>query len=291
MLWLTLVMVYLSYFWSFDVKWGQVSCDRLGEFGCAIVNGITRWLVIFLELSILGTTYMFFGSAGNSLFVHKPLAFCRLIVGMTTIVFATIVSVFVTVDSQVISTEKNGDFIAIYWTTFVLGCILLFLQVLSMIRLLFSGNILKKFKPLNIFLTPGMETMERRTKMAAHVKVSQLVENALNLHDPSILEPPDSSSHDMTALGKALLNFSIHPEETEKVGGVWWAWKRVWDRSIFQDEGVWLHSRIVACTMAQLFICILLIVFWLVLFRAALAEIQGSSWDSALVSSYVYVWE
>ena len=28
MLWLTLVMVYLSYFWNFDVKWGQVPCDR-----------------------------------------------------------------------------------------------------------------------------------------------------------------------------------------------------------------------------------------------------------------------
>ncbi len=291
MLWLTLVMVYLSYFWNFDVKWGQVPCDRLGEFGCKIINGITRWIVIFLELSILGTAFIFFASAGNSLFEHKPLAFFRLVIGMTTIVLATIVSVFVTVDSQVISTKKDGDFYAIYWTTFVLGCVLLFLQVLSLIRLFFSGNFLKRFKPLEIFLTPGMDTMELRTKIAAHVKVSGIVENALNLHDSSILEKPDSSSHRMTALGKALLNFQIHPEKTERVGGVWWAWKRVWDRSIFQDEGVWLHSRLVACTMAQLFICILLIVSWQILFRAALAEVQGSSWDSALVSSYVYVWE
>jgi hypothetical protein len=291
MLWLTLVMVYLSYFWNFDVKWGQVPCDRLGEFGCKIINGITRWIVIFLELSILGTAFIFFASAGNSLFEHKPLAFFRLVIGMTTIVLATIVSVFVTVDSQVISTKKDGDFYAIYWTTFVLGCVLLFLQVLSLIRLFFSGNFLKRFKPLEIFLTPGMDTMELRTKIAAHVKVSAIVENALNLHDSSILEKPDSSSHRMTALGKALLNFQIHPEKTERVGGVWWAWKRVWDRSIFQDEGVWLHSRLVACTMAQLFICILLIVSWQILFRAALAEVQGSSWDSALVSSYVYVWE
>jgi hypothetical protein len=77
-----------------------------------------------------------------------------------------------------------------------------------------------------------MDTMELRTKIAAHVKVSAIVENALNLHDSSILEKPDSSSHRMTALGKALLNFQIHPEKTERVGGVWWAWKRVWDRSI-----------------------------------------------------------
>jgi hypothetical protein len=294
MIWLALVMVYLSFFWNFDYKWGQVSCDRLGEFGCKIVNGILRWLVIFLELSILGTAFIFFGSAGNSLFVHKPLAFIRLLLGMTTVVFATIVSVFVTVDSQVISTTKDDDFYAIYWTTFVLGCILLFLQVLAMIRLFVPSRVLQRFKPLEFFFTAGMEKMERRTKIAAQRKVSGMVENALNLHDPSSNmqdEAPDSSSRHMTALGKALLNYQIHPEDTEQVGGVLWAWKRVWNCSIFEDEGVWLHSRLVACTMAQLFICILLIVFWLVLFRAALAEVKGSSWDSAVVSAYVYVWE
>lgn len=263
----------------------------MGEFGCKIVNGITRWCVIFLELSFLGTAFIFFGSAGNSLFVNKLFAGIRLLIGMATIVFATIVSVFVTVDSPVISTTKDDDYNAIYWTTFVLGCILLFLQVLSLIRLFFSFNVMKRFKPLEIFLTPGMQKMERRTKVAAHRKVSHLVENALNLHDSTNLEPPDSTGRHMTALGKALLNFQIHPEETEQVGGIWWAWKRIWDRSIFEDEGVWLHSRLIACTMAQLFICILLIIFWLVLFRTALAEVQGSSWDSALVSAYVYVWE
>lgn len=46
-----MVMVYLAYFWNFDVKWGEVSCSRIpSEFACAIVNGITRWLVIFIEL-------------------------------------------------------------------------------------------------------------------------------------------------------------------------------------------------------------------------------------------------
>lgn len=50
LLWVCMVMVYLAYFWNFDLKWGEVPCTNLGEFGCRIVNGITRWLVIFVEL-------------------------------------------------------------------------------------------------------------------------------------------------------------------------------------------------------------------------------------------------
>lgn len=218
---------------------------------------------------------------------------------MTTITFATIVSVFVTVSSPVVSTEKNTNFYAVYWSTFVLGCILLLLQVLSLFRIFFGMDILKRFKPLEVFLTPGIEKMERRTKVAATAKVSKMVENALALHDTSTIDSPLSSSaatkttsgRQMTPLGKALLNFQIKSEETETVGGVVWAWKAVWNRSIFEEEGIWIHSRIVACTVAQFFICILLIVFWVYLFRAALDAIQGSSWQSALVSEYVYVWE
>ena len=163
-----------------------------------------------------------------------------------------------------------------------------------MLRLFFSLDCLKKFKPLEILLTPGIEKMERRTKVAAHGKVARMVENALALHDDdSRDDSPLSTSRHMTALGKALLNFQIHPEETETVGGLLWSWKRVWDRSIFEDEGVWLHSRLVACSLAQFFICILLIVLWTILFQAAIDAISGSSssWESALVNEFVYVWE
>ena len=62
-----------------------------------------------------------------------------------------------------------------------------------------------------------------------------------------------------------------------------WAWKSIWDRSIFVDEGVWIHSRLVACTFAQLLICIILIAFWVIIFREALNE--------TLASESVYVWE
>ena len=178
-------------------------------------------LTLTIGFSVLGTAFIFFGSAGNSLFANKPIELVQLFIGMATIAFATIVSVFVSVDSQVVSTNKDEDLNAVYWIAFSLGCVLLFLQVISMIRLLFSLDFLQKFKPLEIILTPGIQKMELRTKVAAQRKVSRIVENALELHDYNSSEAPVSRSRYMTALGKALLNFQIQPEETETVGGVW----------------------------------------------------------------------
>lgn len=41
-LWASMIIVYLAYFWNYKLNWGAVSCDRLNEFGCLVVNGITR---------------------------------------------------------------------------------------------------------------------------------------------------------------------------------------------------------------------------------------------------------
>jgi len=50
LLWVCLVMVYLAYFWNFELDWGKVDCSHLTTAGCSIINGITTWLVIFIEL-------------------------------------------------------------------------------------------------------------------------------------------------------------------------------------------------------------------------------------------------
>ena len=55
----------------------------------------------------------------------------------------------------------------------------------------------------------------------------------------------------MTARGAALLNYQSREEKTERVGGMWWAWKRVWNNTIFEEEGVWLHARLVSSTVTQ----------------------------------------
>jgi hypothetical protein len=40
-----------------------------------------------------------------------------------------------------------------------------------------------------------------------------------------------------------------------------WAWKRIWDGTIFSQEGIWLNSRLLACNFSQVMIFGLLIFF------------------------------
>ena len=50
LLWASMILVYLAYFWDINLSWGTVNCQNLSEFSCKLVNGITSWLVIFVEL-------------------------------------------------------------------------------------------------------------------------------------------------------------------------------------------------------------------------------------------------
>jgi hypothetical protein len=98
-LWASFIVVYLAYFWKYKLSWGSIPCD--GGFGCTIVNGITSWLVTFVELSFFGMLYIFLGSAGNSISDNKVVAVVRLLTGMTTILFVTVLSLFFVIDTEV----------------------------------------------------------------------------------------------------------------------------------------------------------------------------------------------
>ena len=45
-------------------------------------------------------------------------------------------------------------------------------------------------------------------------------------------------------------------------GGLFWTWRKMFDRSLFDTEGVWLHSRLFVGQAAQLIISVFLIGFF-----------------------------
>jgi len=63
---------------------------------------------------------------------------------------------------------------------------------------------------------------------------------------------------DKSSKERALENFSNIMDETEAVGGVFWAWKEYLSNNLQQTEGVWLSSRLIAATFIQ-FVAITLI--------------------------------
>lgn len=290
LLWVCMVVVYLAYFSDFELKWGQVDCSDLSEFTCTMVVGIARWLVLFIELTCFGTAFIIFGSAGNAIYKSKWMAFGHLVIGMVTILFATILSLVYEVDTAAVNTTKKEQYEAAYYVAAVIGGILLLLQLITLIRLFFSLEVWKKHALLKRVLTPGILKMERSTKLAAHRKVSLLVENALRYHHDRSTFLASSMSSQSTAL----VNFQSTIEQTEKAGGLVWGWRKVWDGSICEQEGVWLHSRLIASNVAQFFICIFTIVFWAVLLMESLRKIDSGNDTFNTADDYgsdVYVWE
>jgi hypothetical protein len=250
-------------------------------------------------LSFLGTAYIFLGSAGNSLYDSKVILVGRLIIGIVTILFVTILSLAYAVETPVFDTTKeDGRFLAAYIGAAVLGAVLLILQLIQLIGVFFSLDFLKKHAWLEAILTPGAEKMERRTKLAAQTKMARMVDNALVYHADSSHESARiSQGFQMTARGTALLNFQIREDKTERCGGILWGWKRVLNNSIFDEEGIWLHSRLVSSTLTQFFICIFLVVFFAIMLLEILQQYNSSEsnpdepQDDSTSQPVVYLWE
>jgi hypothetical protein len=56
------------------------------EFGCRIVNSIISWVLIFAQLTILGSTFVILSSAGNSIYLeHTWKSMGYVMVGFTTL--------------------------------------------------------------------------------------------------------------------------------------------------------------------------------------------------------------
>ena len=57
-------------------------------------------------------------------------------------------------------------------------------------------------------------------------------------------------------------NFVLFGEREVACGGLFWTWRKMFDRSLFDTEGVWLHSRLFVGQASQLIISVFLIGFF-----------------------------
>ena len=54
-------------------------------------------------------------------------------------------------------------------------------------------------------------------------------------------------------------NFVLFGEREVASGGLIWTWRKMFDRSLFHTEGIWLHSRLIVGQAAQLITSVFLI--------------------------------
>lgn len=93
---------------------------------------------------------------------------------------------------------------------------------------------------------------ELRTKKAAHVKTTNLLQNALSLHSTTRNEASPSLRNSIIEQTTAVsVTYNLTRHETERVGGMRWTFKKLRDKTIFDEEGIWLPTRAFVVQMVQ----------------------------------------
>jgi len=77
-----------------------------------------------------------------------------------------------------------------------------------------------------------------------------------------------------------MLNYVLRGEQLENAGGIFWTWKHVLSRELFDTEGIWLPTRLIVFQGAQVGVgAVLVFIFFQVTYWAAE---QAVEWQNNL---------
>jgi hypothetical protein len=293
------------------LEWGNLfgNCDREEEngfenFGCNIGKSVIEWLFTLLTLAVFGLGYVGFGSIGNSIEAvhawHRIIAL--VILGFFTYFFfwgyysssdeVVGTSTYYT-DDDYYGGYYNVEFVApksrtyenaVIYVSLIIGSAVLSIHLFHLVG---SIVIRRGNKSLGIisFFTSGGVKAEARIKRAAAYKINRLIQNALQIHDSSSDNTSSNNkakgsddNKDETSFGSALVNFSVRGcGELEDVGGFVWTWTKIFNGTLFSQDGVWLSGRVLAANFAQLAISAFILTFGISVTQTVVNE-----WENAV---------
>ena len=171
-------------------------------------------------------------------------------------------------DKYVASSDYYG---ASYFLAIILGFSILSSQSVDIVLMFLPQCWLDGNGLVQRLVLPGTLRQERAGKEAASFRMKQLLQNAVDIvFDKTLASSPPNDLKDFTSkpdpATSVLERFLLIPIKTESVGGVVWTWKRVWNGTIFTQEGIWLNGRLLACNFAQFTIFGIMIFFTRVFF-------------------------
>lgn len=105
------------------------------------------------------------------------------------------------------------------------------------------------------FFASGIVRAESNIKRSAAYKVSLMTDNALDL-----AEKKDKDAVLETHFGQGLLAFEKLGKVYAPAGGFSWTWKRIYDGTLFCEEGIWLSARLLASNVAQFIVVIFVLI-------------------------------
>ena len=126
------------------------------------------------------------------------------------------------------------------------GVILLLLAVQNMLDRLIPARFLDSMGLIKKLFSSGTISMERNMKLAASFKINKMIGNARSIHAAADFEHgAGSSNRKESSYGRALLSFSKIEADYEEIGGCGWTWRRMWNKKLYTEHGIWLNNRMV----------------------------------------------
>jgi hypothetical protein len=221
---------------------------------CDVGISVLAWLLLFLKVGAFGLAFTAIGSIGNTVECRE---FWHPLVGCVPVLVLGVVNINLYSDWPYLK--------AITVSAFLLSLVVVYLHISHALSILVSEEYLLEHPGirekwlsestitwLRKVLKPRMVEAELLAKKAMAYKLNIMMENALLL-----VKQHDKDNVIDTYYGRAIQAFSnFGVRSTENVGGTLWTYKNIWNKHIFDREGVWYSVRVLASNVGQVIVCI-----------------------------------
>lgn len=233
------------------------SCDD-GGFWCLLGRTVFDWLVFALTLIASGFIILYPISLGNN--AHSQRIYPNLLSIVLLVLYIAVSRAGL--DELV----KNGEdhfegsthwYMTILWTAMTIAAVLTLVSLVKNLIPKLLPNKLKQNMLLKSFLLSSNTLRTAKQKKAATNKINLMIQNAYELHVDA-----HKSASGANAEHQTILNFVVNGEKPVKCGGLIWTWKAMFQKTMFEVEGVWLHARLLIAQAMQIIISIIIGVVW-----------------------------
>mmetsp|Transcript_48986 Transcript_48986/g.74023 ORF Transcript_48986/g.74023 Transcript_48986/m.74023 type:complete len:839 (+) Transcript_48986:156-2672(+) len=260
--WFGFIAFYLRYFYNQGNEHSVCSGDG---FGCQVGQSVFNWTIVMLLLCITGVIYFAVLGSGNDVYRRSFLDVFIGVAGVLVFVVFPLIPEFQFRAAFFSTISENPSDDIFHVTAVVVFAIIatmnLYFQFTNAIRVLFSDETIGRSKFLSRMLVGSITRDERHFKQAAVFKVNRMMDNAFKLHTKDKPGGP-TSTHDL-----ALLNFNKISDKTEPAPGFFWVWKSFFNDDLWVKEGIWIHTRLLAGMLGQIFVVILIVALYSVASR------------------------
>ncbi|CAB9498327.1 expressed unknown protein [Seminavis robusta] len=271
--WYAIVVILLAYLFngvSPNYQWQAKDCTTAeSQVGCAITVATLHWLEVFVSLSIVGFPFLFLANLGNSVYLDRNQDKSKVAALICVAMFSTALYVFLPFfyradfwffhsDPTSIPPEENDGSVqpnnSAYLgpVSLLLGCFLLCVQMMQLMRLTIPGQMGRSCKNSASTMRAAFEW-----KKAANMKVDRAVLNAVRCHVDTVGVRPanwkrkSSIGRSVGKISTSITRYNQSFTKQERAGGILWTWRKIRDRTLFYEEGIYIWPRLVASNIAQ----------------------------------------